>query len=385
MQDLSSRVIPEFQQRFGGVPVIVQAPGRINLIGEHVDYNLGLVMPGAINRHFLFAIRPSGNETSRIYSLDFNEYAEFSSGQLLPGNHWINYFMGVVDGFRDRGILVGGVDCVFGGTIPAGAGLSSSAALCCGFAYALQELANANLSKLDLARIAQRAEHLFAGVMCGLMDQYASLFGEANSLLLLDCRSNEHQVLPFPSARCSLLLIDTRVKHSLATSAYNDRRAACEEGVAHIRRSNSEVTSLRDVSRSLLDGHRGSLRPEVFRRCGYVVDEMERTVQAAAALTKSDIGRVGQLMFQTHAGLRDDFEVSCPELDRLVALAADCPEWVLGARLMGGGFGGCTINLVHPGQEEAFQALVSREYFASFRTVPEFYSIQLTQGTHLLT
>jgi galactokinase len=384
MPELTDRIASEFVLRFGAEPILVQAPGRINLIGEHVDYNLGFVLPGAINKHFIFAIRPSGTERSRVFSLDFGQQAEFGLGELKPGDHWVNYFMGVIDGFLQRGKGVGGVDCVFGGTIPAGAGLSSSAALCCGFGFALNTLYDAGLSKLDLALVAQHAEHRFAGVMCGLMDQYASLFGEADSLLLLDCRSNTHVAVPFPSSKCSILLIDTKVKHSLASSAYNDRRAACEEGVAQLKSLHPEVNSLRDVNRAMLDRSRELLRPEVYRRCGYVVDEMDRTRSVAEALKSADIERVGQLMFQTHVGLRDEYEVSCAELDALVEVAAEHPDLVIGARVMGGGFGGCTINLVRPGQEESYKALVSRKYFASFRIVPEFYSIALAQGTHLL-
>lgn len=384
MQELTRRVASEFARRFGGDPILVQAPGRINLIGEHVDYNLGCVLPGAVDKHFIFAIRPSGNTRSRIFSLDYEEQSEFTSDQLEPGKHWVNYFMGVVHGFQQSGKPVGGVDCVFGGTIPSGAGMSSSAALCCGFGFALNKMFQAGLARLELALVAQHAEHHFAGVMCGLMDQYASLFGETDSLLLLDCKTNTHRAVPFPAAQCSILLIDTRVKHSLASTAYNDRRAACEEGVAVIKSVNPNVESLRDVTRTELDRSRESLRPEVYRRCGYVVDEMKRTASVAEALVASDLERVGQLMFQTHVGLRDEYEVSCAELDRLVALAASHPELVLGARLMGGGFGGCTINLVRPGREETFKVLVTREYFTSFKIVPEFYTVQLAQGTHLI-
>ena len=385
MQDLTSRVASEFARRFGGDPILVQAPGRINLIGEHVDYNLGFVLPGAVDKHIVFAIRPSGNTVSRIFSLDYAEASEFGSHELVPGKHWVNYFMGVMHGFQQNGKMVGGVDCVFASTIPAGAGMSSSAALCCGFGFALNACFQSGLSRLDLARVAQHAEHHFAGVLCGLMDQYASLFGEANSLLLLDCRTNTHRSIPFPAAQCSILLIDTRVKHSLASTAYNDRRAACEEGVTAIKAVNPNVGSLRDVTLGDLDRFRGSLRPEVYRRCGYVVREMERTMKVAAALASPDLALVGQLMFQTHVGLRDEYEVSCAELDRLVELAASHPDLVLGARLMGGGFGGCTINLVRPGEVETFKALVTREYFAFFRIVPEFYTVQLAQGTHRIT
>ena len=266
-----------FRERYKGTPIIVQAPGRINLIGEHVDYNLGFVMPGAIDKHFVFVAADNGTDRCRLYSSDFNSESTFGIDELAAGPHWFNYFMGVLDGFRRRGKNIGGVDCVFGGTIPSGGGLSSSAALCCGFGFALNEIFGCGLEKLELALIAQHAEHQFAGVKCGLMDQYASLFGQRDSLLLLDCRSNTHERVPFPSDQCVIVLADTRVKHSLASSAYNDRRAACEEGVSKLQSLYPDVKSLRDVSTAQLEAGRSRLQPEVYRRCHYVVTEMERT------------------------------------------------------------------------------------------------------------
>ncbi|MBL7846199.1 MAG: galactokinase [Cyclobacteriaceae bacterium] len=382
MTDLATTLHSEFRSRFPGTPLLVMAPGRINLIGEHVDYNLGFVLPGAIDKHFIFAIAANNTDRCRVYSSDFRESSEFDLTALVAGPHWVNYFMGVAEGFRRKGKTVHGFDCVFGGTIPAGAGLSSSAALCCGLGTALNELFEAGLSKIELALIAQFSEHEFAGVKCGLMDQYASLFGERDSLLLLDCRSNTHEAVPFPSSQCTIILADTRVKHSLASSAYNDRRAACEEGAAKLATLFPAVTSLRDVTLDQLEKGKSLLRQEVFTRCHYIVTEMERTQQAAQALKSGDLARVGKLMFQTHEGLRSEYEVSCPELDVLASAAAKHPEWVIGARMMGGGFGGCTINLIRPGSEESFKALVSKEYFTSFRHAPEFHTVALAQGTH---
>lgn len=382
MTDLKQQVLKEFQQRFGGTPIVVQSPGRINLIGEHVDYNLGYVLPGAIDKHFIFAIGLNDSDRCRIYSQDFTQLSEFGLTDLSAGPHWYNYFMGVLSGFTKRGKKLKGIDCVFGGTIPSGGGLSSSAALCGGFGFALNELFQCGLSRLDLALIAQYSEHEFAGVMCGLMDQYASLFGESNRLLLLDCRTNTHEAVPLASTDCTILLADTRVKHSLASSAYNDRRASCEEGVRLLKAKFPAVESLRDVSGTMLAEGKSLLSAETYKRCHYIVTEMERTQLAAKSLKAGDVANVGELMFETHEGLKSEFEVSCPELDVLAATARRHPEFVIGARMMGGGFGGCTINLVKPGRIPDIQALLTRDYFTSFRSNPEFYTMTLAQGTH---
>jgi len=382
MADLTQQVLEEFQTRFRAAPLLVQSPGRINLIGEHVDYNLGYVLPGAIDKHFIFAVAVNASGRCRIYSHDFRQLSEFGLAELTAGPHWYNYFMGVLSGFARRGKKLEGVDCVFGGTIPSGGGLSSSAALCGGFAFALNELFQCGLSRLDLALIAQYSEHEFAGVMCGLMDQYASLFGESDRLLLLDCRTNTHEAVPLAAKDCAILLADTRVKHSLASSAYNDRRASCEEGVRLLKSKFPTIESLRDVSSAMLSEGKSMLSVETYKRCHYIVTEMERTQQAARALKVGDIAKVGELMFETHEGLKSEFEVSCPELDVLAATARRHPEFVIGSRMMGGGFGGCTINLVKPGCIPDIQSLLTRDYFTSFRSNPEFYTMTLAQGTH---
>lgn len=384
MTDLIRRIVSDFHQRFNAAPLLVQAPGRINLIGEHVDYNNGFVLPGAIDKHFVFAVAPNQSDQCRIYASDLAAQAEFNITELKSGHQWFNYFMGVVAGFVKRGSKISGVDCVFGGTIPAGGGLSSSAALCCGFGLALDEIFQAGMARLDLALIAQYAEHEFAGVKCGLMDQYASLFGERDSLLLLDCRSNTHEVIPFPSTQCTIILVDTQVKHALASSAYNDRRAACEEGVDRLKSKFPWIKSLRDVAPSQLEEGKSFLSPEVYQRCLYVVHEMVRTQSAARALREGNLGLVGALMVETHRGLSEEYEVSCAELDQLASTAQSRPDLVIGSRMMGGGFGGCTINLVRPGSEESFKTLVSNEYFTSFKTTPEFHTMALAMGVHRL-
>jgi galactokinase len=371
-----------FQEKFKQSPRWFVAPGRINLIGEHTDYNEGFVMPAAIDKHFLFAVAP--NHTSQFYltALDLNESNSFSLDSLQPGSRWINYLMGVVDSFLKRGKKIGGLSCIFTSTIPAGAGLSSSAALCSGFGYALNEIFGCGLSRLDLALIAQEAEHRFAGTKCGIMDMYASLLSQEGSVMLLDCRSNQHQYLPVHFDDYEFLLIDTKVKHSLNTSGYNDRREACEEGVRILKKENPAINSLRDVSEAALVSGRSQLNENVFRKCLYVVQEISRTLKAAEHLRSNELKKFGELMYQTHWGLSNDYEVSCEESDWLVRWAAE--NKVAGARQMGGGFGGCTINLIKKELVSPLKDDVRKKYFATFKKEPEFYSVHLTQGVNEL-
>lgn len=380
--DLIQAVHDGFTGKFGRQPSLFVAPGRINLIGEHTDYNEGFVMPAAIDRHLVFAVSASGNDRCNIYAMDFDEGVTFSLYDLNPGEVWVNYLMGVIDAMQRRGLDVRGVDCVFGGNIPHGGGMSSSAALSAGFGFALNEIFGLGLGRLDLARIAQSAEHQFVGARVGIMDPYASLFGQKDSVLLLDCRKQTHRVLPFQFPDYDILLIDSHVKHSLAASAYNDRRASCEEGVEIIRKRMPSVRSLRDVSHTDLDRLRGQMEEEIWIKCLYVVEEIARTQKAAGLLEASDLKGFGALMYETHWGLSQAYDVSCPELDFLVSLAEENEQRIPGARLMGGGFGGCTINLIEKGYEETFKEKVRLKYFATFKKEPDFYSIKLSQGVH---
>ena len=339
-------------------------------------------MPAAIDKHLVFAIAPSGNDKCNIYAKDFKEGVTFSIFDLNPGEVWVNYLMGVLDAFQRRGLPVKGVDCVFGGNIPAGRGLSSSAALSCGFGFALNEIFELGLGRLEIARIAQSSEHHFVGAHVGIMDQYASLFGKKDSVMLLDCRSLTHQYLPFHFEEYDILLVDTKVKHSLASSAYNDRRSSCEQGLEIIREGTPKVQSLRDVSRLMLQGYKDKLGEDTFIKCLYVVEEIARTQRAAGLLQGSDLKGFGALMYQTHWGLSKAYDVSCPELDLLVSVAEEDQDQIPGARMMGGGFGGCTINLVRKGFEQRFKEKVRQEYFATFKKEPDFYSIKLTDGVH---
>lgn len=382
---LVSSVSLSFVTQFKTKPLIVCAPGRINFIGEHVDYNEGFVLPAAIDHEMVFAIGPSGHDRCNVYSHDLEEGVSFSIHDLNAGETWVNYLMGVLDGFERRGLPVHGVDCVFGGNIPLGAGLSSSAALCCGFAFAVNQLFKCKLTKLELAKIAQYAEHEFAGLQCGIMDQYASLFGVKGAALLLDCRALTHEIVPVELTEHSILLVDTKVKHSLAATAYNDRREACEEGVRILHKKNPSVNSLRDVSTTVLYENQDALGDEVFIKCLFVVEEMKRTQLGAGMLRKNDVKAFGELMYQTHWGLSQSYEVSCAELDFLVSLAEEDKKWIVGSRMMGGGFGGCTLNIIDNSYVKVFQEKVLHQYLATFKKEPDFYLVNLADGVAMGT
>lgn len=381
--NLCEEMISQFKKHFSGEPLLFIAPGRINLIGEHTDYNEGFVMPAAIDKHFEFAINANGTDRFNFYAVDLNERVSFSLNELKKGDHWNNYLMGVADAFARRGKKISGVDVAFGSTIPAGAGLSSSAALCSGFGFAMNKIFNCDLALIDLALIAQESEHHFVGTMCGIMDMYASLFSKPGTVMLLDCRTNQHEYLPVSFAGFEFILIDTKVKHSLASSGYNDRRTSCEEGVKVLRQKYSQVRSLRDVDHPMLESVKKIVTEEVFRRCKYVVEEIERTRQAAKRLMAGELATFGKLMYETHWGLSYDYEVSCEESDWLVKLAEE--NGVTGARQMGGGFGGCTINLIRSSEKSSFLEKVKGKYFAVFKKEPDFYSVKLSEGVHAVS
>lgn len=379
---LAAVITEDFINRFHKKPALFMAPGRINLIGEHTDYNEGFAMPAAIDKHFIFAMAPSGNDRCNVFSKDLQEGVTFSLYDLNPGEAWINYLMGVIDAFQRRGLAVRGIDCVFGGDIPAGGGMSSSAALCCGFGFAINEIFKLGISRLEVAKIAQSAEHHFVGAMVGIMDQYASLFSKKDSVLLLDCKTLSHQHLPFNFPDYEILLVDSTIKHSLASSAYNDRRESCENGVHLINKKNPTVHSLRDASRVMLFEQQDELGEGTFVKCLYVVEENIRTQRAAELLKTGDLKGFGDLMYQTHWGLSQAYDVSCPELDFLVSLAEELRSEVIGSRMMGGGFGGCTINIIQKERVSVFKEMVLAKYFATFKKEPGFYSVKLSDGVH---
>ena len=380
--DIETKVAVFFRKEFNQEPSLLIAPGRINLIGEHTDYNDGFVMPTAIDKHFVFGIAPNHSERFAIHALDVHEHVSFSKGELKPGRGWQNYLMGVIDGLQRRGKIPGGVNCAFSSNIPAGAGLSSSAALCSGFGFALNALFDLSLDRLDLAKIAQESEHHFIGAKVGIMDMYASLFSKKDSVMLLDCRNYTHEYLPLQFKDHEILLIDTKVKHTLASSEYNNRREACEEGVKAIQQPFANVKALRDASQSQLEKVRPELEETVYKRCLYVVQEIDRIQRAAVLLKSGDVTGFGRLMYETHWGLSLLYEVSCAESDRLVRWAEE--NHITGARQMGGGFGGCTINLIRKSQRPVFEALVRKKYFDEFKKEPEFYSVNLADGVHKL-
>lgn len=375
-------VTTRFREMYGGAPAVIIAPGRINLIGEHTDYNDGFVMPAAINKHIVFAIAANGTDQVNCTALDFKQSESFRFDELKPGNGWVHYLMGVLHGLRQVGFATRGVDVVFGSTIPSGAGLSSSAALCCGFAFGLSEAFDLQLSRLGIAKIAQYAEHEFAGVMCGIMDQYASLFGERDCALLLDCQALTHETIPVELGDYTILLIDSKVKHSLASTAYNQRRASCESAVAVVSKKHPGITSLRQVTTVMLSEVQDKLGEDTYAKARFVVDEIARTQLAATKLRNSLIEEFGALMFETHWGLSKSYDVSCDELDHLVLLAEENRRMVCGARMMGGGFGGCTINLVQSDKVDYVRGYVHEKYFATFGTEPDFYTVKLSQGVH---
>jgi galactokinase len=374
------KVTESFRATFGRSPKVFTAPGRINLIGEHTDYNEGFVMPAAIDKHFEFATAKNGTDTFNIRAFDLDEQVSFSITELEKGTNWKNYLMGVIDGFIKRGKNISGVDVVFSSNIPAGAGLSSSAALCSGFGFALNSLFNCGLERIDLALIAQESEHRFVGTMCGIMDMYASLFSQQGSVMLLDCRTNQHEYIPVHFEDVEIVLIDTKVKHSLASSGYNDRRKSCEAGVSLIQKKHPTVHSLRDVSLSMLLTFKAEMSEEIYKRCFYVVSEIERTQRAAQLLKSGQTEAFGKLMYETHWGLSHDYEVSCEESDWLVKFAQQ--NGVPGARQMGGGFGGCTINLIQKEKKLSFLEKVRAEFFAVFKKETDFYSVNLANGVH---
>lgn len=364
-------------------PTLVVAPGRINLIGEHTDYNEGFVLPAAIDRAMVFSIGLNGEDRIRLFSYDYNESVDTrTSGPHSSGKRWALYLIGVLDQFRKEGIEIQGLDCVFGGNIPLGAGLSSSAALESGFAFGLNSLLKTGFSPRKIVLMAQKAEHESVGVMCGIMDQYASVFGKKDAAIRLDCRTNTHDYFRLKMDDYVIALVDTGVKHELASTEYNLRRQECEKGVAILQERGIKALSLRDASPALIEEFEGIMDPVVFRRCHYVTAENERVLLACDALEKNDLALFGELMYASHEGLKNEYEVSCAELDFLVDLTKTM-DFVYGARMMGGGFGGCTINLLDKRFTGSFQSLISKAYADYMKTEPSIYFIRIEDGVHL--
>jgi galactokinase len=379
----ASALIQAFAQHFDAAPtLLVRAPGRLNLIGEHTDYNQGLVLPGAIMQSVSFGLRLNGTDKIRLRALDFDSDYEIAVADIAPleQGHWANYQLGVVAGLVQRGATIPGFDCAFGGDIPSGAGLSSSAAVECGVAWGLNKMLDLGHDTMALALIAQQAEHEYAKVQCGLMDQFASLFGRAGHVVRLDCRSLEYAYFPLDTTVCRLVLCNSGVKHALADSEYNTRREECGEGARILSLKNPNIKSLRDATLADIEASKEELGEVIARRCRYVVEENARVEELTQHLTAGrQLHEVGELIYASHNGLRDDYEVSCAELDVLVELAHDAPG-AYGARMMGGGFGGCTINLVATEEVDKFVDFMTKGYQERLGLTLETYVTTLADG-----
>ncbi len=374
------KVSKSFETHFGNQYRLFAAPGRINLIGEHTDYNDGFVLPAAIDKKIYLAIEPSDDRMMQVFSVDYDEEANIAiDGPQPEMPHWALYSYGVARELLSAGHHIGGFRAVFSGDIPTGAGLSSSAAIESAFAVALNELFQLDADPMSLAKTGQKAEHNYVGVRCGIMDQFASFFGKKNHAMRLDCRSLEHAYFPLALQGYSLILADTRVKHSLASSAYNKRRQQCEEGVALLQQKYPAIKSLRDATPELLTEHKDMFDREVWMRCIYVTEENQRVLNACDALQQGDMEKLGTLMFGSHSGLRDRYAVSCKELDLLVETAENT-KGVAGSRMMGGGFGGCTISLVKTGALEPFRDNASAAFTKAFGHEPLFYDVTTGDG-----
>ncbi|GAB6393966.1 MAG: galactokinase [Bacteroidales bacterium] len=360
------------------------SPGRINLIGEHTDYNGGFVFPGAIDKVMTAEIRPNGTSRIHAVALDLNETAQFGLNEEdAPRQQWARYIFGVCREIIKRGGKIGGFDTAFSGDIPLGAGMSSSAALESVYAFALNDLFALGIDKFELAKIGQATEHNYCGVKCGIMDQFASLFGKAGSLILLDCRSLEYKYYPFKPTGYRLVLLDTAVKHELASSAYNKRRQSCENVAAAIRKNHPQTEYLRNASLDMLQEVKSKVSAEDFMRAKYVIEEVQRVMDVCAALEKGDYNTVGAKMYGTHRGMSNLYEVSCGELDFLNDLALRCG--VTGSRVMGGGFGGCTINLVKEDKYDAFVEEAFAAYTKRFGHAPKLYDVVISDGARKLS
>lgn len=377
---MDTRIIEDkFRSLFGDDYMVYTSPGRVNLIGEHTDYNGGFVFPGAIDKGIYAAINPNGSDKVRAYSADYDEQVEFGMNEEdAPKESWARYIFGVCREMKKRGFEPKGFDTVFVGDVPLGAGMSSSAALESTFANALNEIFNLNIDRFELARIGQSTEHNYCGVKCGIMDQFASVFGKKGHLMRLDCATMKFEYFPFNPEGYKVVLLDTVVKHELASSAYNKRRESCENACAHIKARHPEVNFLSDATMEMLDEVKTEISEEDYKRALYVIGEKQRVLDVCDALEKGDYETVGDRMYGTHYGMSKDYEVSCEELDFLNDIAKRCG--VTGSRVMGGGFGGCTINLVKENLYEDFIATAKKEYLAKFNREPKVYDVVISDG-----
>lgn len=361
---------------------IFLSPGRINIIGEHVDYSDGFVLPAAIDKYICFAVEKAVNsDICTFFAKDFSDSFSFNvkEKQSPVSQTWVNYLLGVFNAIQEEGKSIGGLNIAFSSTIPMGSGLSSSAALECGFAYILNQIFNLGFTKKELALIGQKSEHTFVGVQCGIMDQFASVFGKDGKVIMLDCHSLDHQYFNADLKGFDLVLFDSCVKHTHLTSGYNDRRKDVDKGKTALSKKFPEITKFRDFSVEMLDKVREEIGEISYKRCFYLLKEIKRVGQAAEALSENSAARLGKLLNETHSGLSRDFEVSCKELDFLVEQTLH-EKGVLGARMMGGGFGGCSINLI---KEDCVENVISRireKYEAEFNIQMKVYQVKISEG-----
>lgn len=374
-----------FKEQYNEDPhVVARAPGRINIIGEHTDYNDGFVLPAAINQHSVVALSKRNDKLVSLYSVLFEEKFEIDLGQMKPQEiTWTNYVLGVVDQFVKDDQSISGFNLVLDGNVPLGAGLSSSASVECATAFGLRELFNLDIADMKIAQLSQLAEHTYAGVNCGIMDQFASVFGKEDYVVRLDCRDLTYKYFPLELEDYGLLLLNTNVEHSLASTAYNKRRETCEKAVDIIQKKYAKVDTLRDVTYEMLDELIKEQHPDIYPKAKYVVGEIERVKLASKALQEGDLQKVGELMNETHEGLSKCYEVSCDELDFLFEQAKKHKD-ILGARVMGGGFGGCTINLIKKDFIEEFIETVKPLYKEKFGIDLTPIKVGLSKGAHIL-
>ncbi len=381
IDDVRSRFIKHFDGSTGSV---YASPGRINLIGEHTDYNNGFVFPGAVEQGMIAEIKPNGTRMVDAYSIDLKDRAQFSlDDEKGPSASWARYIFGVCREMKALGVPVEGFNTAFSGDVPLGAGMSSSAALESVYAFALNDLWGDNkIEKMELARVGQRTEHKYLGCNCGIMDQFASIHGKKGSLMRLDCRSGEFEYFPWNPKGYQLVLVNSCVKHELVGSPYNDRRLSCERVAEVIKRHHPEVDSLRDATYEMLEEVKNEVTSEDYSRAKYVIGEVVRVLTVCEALEKGDYDTVGEMMYQTHYGLSKEYEVSCEELDYLNDIARE--EGVTGSRIMGGGFGGCTINLIPDELVAHFKEVVVKKFEEKFGKKPIVIDVVIGDGARKL-
>jgi galactokinase len=375
------KITDTFRKQFGIEPSVYRSPGRVNILGEHTDYNEGFVLPAAIDKNIYIAISKRDDDQVKLYAADFDEAFTGDIKNIVRSEtQWANYILGVVDQLHKKGYKLGGFNAALDGNIPIGAGLSSSAAVECATIFALNDIFQFGLQRIEMVPLAQKAEHVFALVNCGIMDQFASMFGKKDHVIKLDCRSLAYEYVPFKLDGYKIVLLNTNVKHNLASSQYNIRRQQCEKGVELVKQHHPEVESLRDVTSEMLQQFVEPVDPLIFQRCNYVVMENERLLAGCEDLKRGDIKSLGKKMFQTHHGLSKLYDVSCRELDFLVDYTSSV-EGVAGSRMMGGGFGGCTINLVENSVVDDLVAKVSVAYEEAMGLPLTAYIASIEDGT----